>query len=82
MTAGSIGMLIFDEYVFPQVFDVYAPDSTDNLTGKLSYGKWNQVLFATTAGVAVFGAILASIGSWFTSLGLKSESGVFSSVKF
>jgi MFS family permease len=46
MTAGALGLLIFDQLIFDQMYSWFS--ARDNLSGYKSYGKWSNAIFLVT----------------------------------
>lgn len=59
MTAGAIGILIFDELILDRFYNVFASENDYN--NQKSYGKWNKYIFII--------AVLSSVIAFITAMG-------------
>ena len=63
LTAGAVGIFIFDMLIFQYLYSAFASQS--DINGQKSYGKWNLYIFVVSL-VSSFLAFTMALGNYMT----------------
>lgn len=65
LTGGALGIFIFDELVFDQVYGMFASSSDTQSSSLKSYGKWNMYIFIIAL-LSSFVCFIMCLGNYLT----------------